>query len=185
MSPQPDPSSENPRPTTAETVVHPVRLRVLQAVGGRRVTTAQLREALPDIAQATLYRHVRALVDGGFLEVVEERPVRGAVERTYAIGERLAHVDQTEMAAMSTEQLRAAFQAHLNELARTFDQAIGSDAGREMLGFGNTVLYVDLDDMKALQEGFAELITQYTRADTADAEHKQRVILSTAVLLNP
>ena len=36
-----------PEPATlAETIAHPVRLRIIQQLGGRSLTTAQLREAL-------------------------------------------------------------------------------------------------------------------------------------------
>lgn len=42
----------------ARLIGHPVRLRVIIALGGRTLTTKQLAEALPDVAQATLYRHV-------------------------------------------------------------------------------------------------------------------------------
>ena len=38
----------------ADVVMHPVRLRIIQQLGGRSLTTAQLRAALPDVTQATL-----------------------------------------------------------------------------------------------------------------------------------
>ena len=44
---------------SAGLLLHPVRLRIVQAfLGGRRLTTAQLRTALPDVSPATLYRQV-------------------------------------------------------------------------------------------------------------------------------
>ena len=97
----------------SEVITHPVRLRIIQQVGGRRLTTAQLREALPEVTQATLYRHVGALLEAGFLAVVDERRVRGAVERTLALGDQMAHVDRDGLRAMDAAQLRAAFLAFL------------------------------------------------------------------------
>src|SRR5699024_8579205 len=108
--------------TLAETIAHPVRLRIIQQLGGRSLTTAQLREALPDVTQATLYRHVRALLDAELLTVVEERKVRGALERTLALGEQMAHVDQEGLRAMSAAQLREAFLVFLGGLAEDFDR---------------------------------------------------------------
>ena len=93
----------------ADVVMHPVRLRIIQQVGTREVTTASLRSALPDVAQATLYRHIAALVDADVLAVVEERRVRGAVERTFALGERMAHVDHDELLEMGARELQQAF----------------------------------------------------------------------------
>src|SRR5690606_38147985 len=82
---------------TVELVLHPVRLRIVQAfLGARRLTTAGLQRELADVTPATLYRHVGALHDGGVLEVVEERHVRGATERTYALRTEAASVPPEE-----------------------------------------------------------------------------------------
>ena len=90
--------------STADLVLHPVRLRILQAfLGGRHLTTGDLARELPDVAQAGLYRHVRSLAEGGVLEVVRERQVRGAVERTYALRQENAWVDADAFAALGRE----------------------------------------------------------------------------------
>ncbi|MEI7054468.1 helix-turn-helix domain-containing protein [Nocardioides sp. CCNWLW239] len=159
-------------------MAHPVRLRILQAVGGRDLTTAQLRELLTDVPQATLYRHIAVLVDAGVLAVVSERRVRGTVERTYALGERMAHVEQAELATLSDEQLRASFLAFVGELLRTFESALDiGEASRSHLGFGTGALYVDEEDLMRIQQGLNELIAPYLDAKAG----KQRVMLSTVL----
>lgn len=147
----------------ADVVMHPVRLRIIQQLGGRSLTTAQLRAALPDVTQATLYRHVATLVDSGILSVVEERKVRGAVERTLALGDRMAHVDQAELWAMSAAQLRSAFLAFLGDVSADFDRFVdGEDPGlRDFVGFGRVALYVDAADLAAIQAGLSELLAPY------------------------
>ena len=51
---------------TADLLLHPHRLRIVQAFLGRdRLTTADLRALLPDIPTATLYRQITTLLDGG------------------------------------------------------------------------------------------------------------------------
>lgn len=69
-------------------LLHPVRLRVIQAVAGREVTAQELVRELPDVPQATLYRHLRLLSEAGVLAVVRERRVRNTTERTYALPDR-------------------------------------------------------------------------------------------------
>ena len=169
----------------ADVVMHPVRLRIIQQLGGRSLTTAQLRAALPDVTQATLYRHVATLVDSGILSVVEERKVRGAVERTLALGERMAHVDQTELRAMSDAQLRSAFLAFLGDLSADFDRFVDSEDAtlRDFVGFGRVPLYVDATDLAAIQAGLSELLAPYL-SQAGDAG-RRRVSLATVLVPEP
>ena len=165
----------------ADVVLHPVRLRVIQQLGGREVTTSQLRDALPDVAQATLYRHVGALVRSEIVVVVGERRVRGAVERTLALGPRMAAVDHEELATMDAAQLRAGFLAFLAVLAADFDRATADPdpALRSLLGFGRTPVYVRDGDLEAIQAGLAELLAPYLGAGRDGAN---RLSLTTVLI---
>ena len=162
----------------SEIVGHPLRLRILQEMAGRERTTAQLREALPDIPQATLYRHVAVLVKAEVLAVSSQRRVRGAVERTYVLGERMARVDRADLDALSDDQIAAAFLAFVQELARGFENALdlGKQA-RDHLGFSTTALYVDDADLTRLQQQLRELVSPYIEP----VSDKQRVLLSTVL----
>src|SRR3712207_1545009 len=92
---------------TADLLLHPVRLRVVQALlGGRALTTGELHTELPDVPAATLYRHVGVLADAGVLEVVAERRVRGSTERTYRLVAAAASVGPGEAATMTAEEHR-------------------------------------------------------------------------------
>lgn len=165
----------------ADVVMHPVRLRIIQQVGTREITTASLRSALPDIAQATLYRHIAALVDADVLTVVEERRVRGAVERTFALGERMAHVDHDELLEMGSRELQQAFLTFLAHLGESFDRASAAEDPRfrDFLGFGETTLHVTTDDLAAIQAGLGELLAPYL---TAEGEGRRAVTLATALI---
>lgn len=162
----------------ADVVLHPVRLRIVQQLGGRSLTTAQLRAALPDVTQATLYRHVATLVETGILTVVDERRVRGAVERTLALGERMAHVDREELRRVDASQLRTAFLTFLGEVAADFDRFVAGDPGlRDYSGFARTALYVDEEDLVRIQTGLVDLLSPYftPRGD------RRRVMLATVL----
>lgn len=165
----------------ADVVMHPVRLRIIQQVGDGEATTAELRSALPDVSQATLYRHVAALVEAGILSVVEERRVRGAVERTLALGERMAHVDHEELGAMDARKLQQAFLTFLAHLGETFDRASAADdpAFRDFLGFGAVQLHVTADDLATIQARLGELLTPYMAADGDD---RRTVTLATVLI---
>jgi hypothetical protein len=115
------------------------------------------------------------------LTVVAERKVRGAVERTLALGEQMAHVDQDGLRAMSDAQLRESFVVFLGELAADFDRMLerGDESLREVLGFGRGAVYADADDLAVLQAGLAELLAPYQHDR---GEGKQRFGLATVLL---
>ena len=111
----------------------------MQAFLGRdRLTTADLRALLPDIPTATLYRQISTLRDGGLLEVVEERPTRGAVERTFALAGDRAVVTPEEAAAMTVEDHRRAFLTFVAGLLADFDRYLDGDPPdlmRDLVGY--------------------------------------------------
>ena len=129
---------------TADLLLHPHRLRIVQAFMGRdRLTTADLHALLPDIPTATLYRQITTLLEGSVLEVVEERPTRGAVERTFALAGGSAVVTAEEAAAMSADDHRRAFLAFVAGLLADFDRYLdgpGPDLMRDLVGYRQVAL---------------------------------------------
>ena len=65
--------------------VNPACCRVLMALIDKgRATAGQLQETVSDIPVASLYRYLKQLDEAGVIQVVEEKRVRGAVQRIYA-----------------------------------------------------------------------------------------------------
>ena len=55
-----------------EIVMNPARQRIFQyLLVNETGTVKEMRKALPDIPSASLYRHVKILLDNGILTVVE------------------------------------------------------------------------------------------------------------------
>lgn len=128
------------------------------------------------------------MVQQGFLAVVDERPVRGTVERSYALGDRLAHADEKELVAMDTAQLRSTFLVFLRTISESFERAAEPDehGDRGILGFGHTMLYLSDDDLPQLQEAMAELLAPYLVEPEGDeSRDRRRVMLSTALIRQP
>jgi hypothetical protein len=99
---------------SADLLLHPVRLRIVQAfLGDRALTTAQLAAELGDVPAGSLYRHVAMLTKAGVLQVVAERRVRAVVERTYMLRILAAQIQPDEVAEMTPEQHLQAFVAYV------------------------------------------------------------------------
>ena len=113
---------------SADVLLHPVRMRILQALFDTDpMTTGQLRERLPDVPPATMYRHVAVLVAAGVLEVVGEKRVRGTVERSYRVSQEQGRVDPAARAAMTRDDHRRAFTTFAASLMGDFDRYLTHD----------------------------------------------------------
>lgn len=113
--------------TSADLLLHPVRLRIVKAfLGDRALTTGQLAAELSDVPAGSLYRHIARLTRAGVLQVVAERRVRGAVERTYTLRAPAAQIQPDEARAMTREQHTQAFLAYIAGLLADFERYVAT-----------------------------------------------------------
>ena len=145
---------------TVDLLLHPVRLRIVEAfLGDRALTTSALSAELADVPPASLYRHVARLVDAGVLAIVAERRVRGALERTYVLRLSAAAIGLDEVEAMSADDHRHAFMAFVAGLLGDFDRYLARgdiDLLRDGVSYRMAGLW--LDDAE-----YAELLRELTR----------------------
>jgi hypothetical protein len=142
------------------------------------LTTAALRERLPDIPAATMYRHIAVLVDAGVLEVVDERRVRGTVERSYRVRQEQGVVDPSARAAMTGEDHRRAFTTFVASLLGDFDRYLahdGADPTADGVVYRQAAVWLT-------DEEFAAMVTEIEHAvvsrvgNTRDGGRVRRVV---------
>jgi hypothetical protein len=108
--------------STADLLLHPVRLRIVKTfLGNRALTTAQIAAELDDVPTGSLYRHIATLTKADVLRVIAERRVRGTLERTYTLSLLAAHMRPDEVEAMSLDEHARAFMAYVAGLLADFD----------------------------------------------------------------
>lgn len=113
--------SSTAKESAADLILHPVRMRVIQLLGsGKPATAQQLAEALSDVPPATLYRHLAKLLQGGILEVVSQRQVRGTQEKTYGLRAQAAVIGPEDFAKASREDHMRYFASFLATLMGEF-----------------------------------------------------------------
>jgi hypothetical protein len=111
------------RVSSADLLLHPVRLRIVKTfLGDRALTTSQIAAELDDVPTGSLYRHIATLTKAGVLQVVAERRVRGTVEKTYALRMLAAQLQPDEIDSMSIEDHAQAFMAYIAGLLGDFDR---------------------------------------------------------------
>ncbi len=142
---------------TLELLLHPVRLRIVYAMSGDSVrTTAEICARLADVPKTTVYRHVGLLFEGGVLEVVGERRVRGAVERSYRVRQENTTIAPELGKAMSLEDHRAGFASAVAALLGEFDAYLdrpGAMPFDDSVSYRQGVIWMNDDEVaEALEE---------------------------------
>jgi hypothetical protein len=169
---------------TADLLLHPVRLRIVEAfLGDRSLTTSELRAELSDVPASSLYRHVGRLVDGGVLSVVAERPVRGTVERTYVLRAQAARINQDEVAKMTPAEHRQTFLAFIAGLIGDFDRYLAredADPIRDGVNFGMAGMW--LTDTELLELGRELYAVLQPRLANAPQPGRKRQLLATILM---
>jgi hypothetical protein len=167
---------------SADLLLHPVRLRIVQAfLGDRTLTTTELRALLPDVPAATLYRHVGVLGDGGVLTVVGERKVRGAAERSYRLVTAAASVGAEAAAAMRPEEHRRAFTTFVAALLADFDRYAdgagddGLDPARDGVGYRQVGLWLSDEEFTDLVAELRAVLSARTGLEP-DGVRRRRIV---------
>jgi Helix-turn-helix domain len=166
---------------TADLLLHPVRLRIVQAfLGDRTLTTTELRGELEDVPVATLYRHVGLLADAGVLSVVGERKVRGAAERSYRLVLEGASLNPEDAAAMTAEDHRRAFTTFVATLLGDFDRYLARagdppDLLRDGVGYRQAAVWVTDQEFDAMVGDLAAVLTA-RMAHRPDGARRRRMI---------
>ncbi|MEU7845340.1 helix-turn-helix domain-containing protein [Micromonospora sp. NPDC049114] len=145
----------------ADLALHPVRIRILRAVAGTRLTTQGLLELLPDVPQATMYRHLAILVKAGLVEVVDERRVRGTVERVYALPAHGATLDPAALATATPEDHARYFTAFMSSLLSEFSRYLTReriDFTADGVGYQQLVLHLTDAELGEFAAGLTALV---------------------------
>jgi DNA-binding transcriptional ArsR family regulator len=152
-----------------DVLLHPVRMRIVVALAGRALTPSQLRAELADVPQATLYQHLGKLTRAGALRVVAERPVRGAVERVYALNEGSAALhppalDPANVARTPPEEWRRYYAVFMAALLADGSRYLASDAPdllRDGFGFRQVALNLSNEEFQAMVIAMNTAIAPY------------------------
>jgi DNA-binding transcriptional ArsR family regulator len=171
--------------SSADLLLHPVRLRIVQAfLGDRALTTSQLNAELSDVPPASLYRHMARLVNAGVLQVVAERRVRGALERTYMLRLAAASIGPDEIASMSAEDHRQAFMAFVAGLMADVDRYLHRgdfDPPRDGVSYRMAGMWLDDAEYAGLIRDLVRVLQP--RLANAPKKGRRRRILATVLLL--
>lgn len=148
----------------AEVILHPVRMRIIQQLtSGLKLTAQQLQERLDDVPQATLYRHLKKLLESGVLVVAEEIPVRGTVEKVYALPTGNAHLKADDLTDAGPEEHLTYFIQFASHLISEYGRYIhrpGADVQKDGVSYRLQTLYLTDEENVQLLRAIHDLIAE-------------------------
>jgi DNA-binding transcriptional ArsR family regulator len=158
-------------------ILHPVRMRIVMALVGKKLSAQELSELLRDVPQATLYRHINRLADAGLIEVVEERPVRGTLEKVYTLDTRKSHLGPEELANLSKEDHLRYFMAFvatlLDDFSRYIRQSEQIDLVADGVGYQKFPLTLSDEEFKQMNQALNEALKPFFEKEPAPGRRRR------------
>lgn len=161
---------------TEDLILHPIRMRLLVLFGTEpRLTSQQLAERLPDVPPATLYRHIKRLTTAGVLAVVEQRQVRGAQEKVYALADQrlLKPGAAGELTREEILRLFITFQATMLGGLGRYLQREQIDLAADMVTFRQASLYLTDEECMQFILKLRQLVTEAMAFEPAPGRRRR------------
>lgn len=166
-----------------ELMMHPVRMRIITVVAGREQTASQIAQSMPDVAQATLYRHIKVLEKGGILEIVAENPIRGTVEKVYALVQG-GELHQDNVDDLTKDDHLRYFTTFMTTLLAQFEQYVTQsetvDPAKDGVGYHTTILNVTDEELQNLVTDLNRTVQPYLQNEAS--EKRKRLYFSTILM---
>jgi DNA-binding PadR family transcriptional regulator len=177
------PTREAKRLSKGDLIVHPVRSRILMTIAGQQMTSQEIAEVLADVPQASLYRNIKRLADAGILRVVREIPIRGTLERVYAVAEGGAQLGEAELAAATPEDHLRYFNTFFASILSWLRGYLGQeriDPKADGLTCRGTTVFLTDAEYQELLDAVGALLRR-AEANPKTPERRRRVIAWVAV----
>ncbi|MCM2534791.1 helix-turn-helix domain-containing protein [Neobacillus pocheonensis] len=160
----------------ADLMLHPVRFRIVQCLlGGKERTVQEISSDLSDIPQATLYRQINKLIDGGLINVVDQRQVRGTVEKTLALHSTMA-ISKEDLEIMSRDEHMHTFLMFVASLVDDYDRYLQKEEINLLedgVSFRKATLYLSDDEFVAIIKTIREAIESAVSNQPSDRRRRR------------
>ena len=157
-----------------EACMNSTRQRIIQVIMIKKeATSAEIGEELQDIPRASLYRHIKVLLDEKIITVVKEEFKRGSVEKTYAIAPQMPY-DNTN------EEYNSLIQSALMGLQGDFYRYFNGDnpdPQRDLLTVGSASLMMSDEEMMEFIKAYGNLLQKYMSNKPVEGRKVRKVTL--------
>ena len=167
----------------ADLVIHPMRLQIYQVLANQSLTTAEIAQAIPLAPLASLYRHLRILLEAGMIEVKETRLVRGVQEKVYHLA-KPPHLTAADVEGLTKEEHFHFFSSYTASLLKGYSEYLLTspeplDLLADQTGFTETTFFASTEEMEEFRSKLVEALRELKRHEpAADRRLRKLVIIS-------
>ncbi|MBK3497240.1 helix-turn-helix domain-containing protein [Viridibacillus sp. YIM B01967] len=172
----------------AEVLIHPVRMKISQALMRNKDTGLTPREMvriIEDVPQATLYRHIQVLLDAGIIQIIREKKVRAVFEKYYILNEEAARLDSEDWQKLSKEEkvsYLSYYQLSLMTQYQGYLSGLEQDGSKEdKATFSLLELKIDDEHFDNFQQELNNLMLKYYKEKTDNQNIPTRTIAVTII----
>ena len=157
-----------------EACMNSTRQRILQVIMTKEeATSGEIGEELPDVPRASLYRHIKVLLDAEVIIVVRETFKRGSIEKTYAMAPQMPYEDTNEE---YNSLIQSALMGLQGEFYRYFNGE-NPDPQRDLLTVGSASLVMSDEEMKDFIIAYGELLQKYMPNKPAEGRKVRKITI--------
>ncbi|MEY9970530.1 DNA-binding transcriptional ArsR family regulator [Lysinibacillus sp. RC46] len=167
----------------AEVLMHPVRMKILQALMHDKeegLSTLEMISIIKDVPQATLYRHIQILMDENIIKIVKERKVRSVTEKFYALNEGAEKLSQEDWTQLTIKQKLNYVSNYQLALLSQYQNYLNSLDEEERLADLATFSFIDLtlttNQFMSFENELNDLILKYYNMADSSKETETKTI---------
>lgn len=155
-----------------EACMNSTRQRILQVIMiKKQATSSEIGGELPDIPRASLYRHIKVLLDAEIIAVVKEELKRGSVEKTYAVASQRPYGDTSEE---YNRMIQSALMGLQGEFYRYFNGE-DPDPQRDLLTVGSASMMMSDEEMMEFIMAYGGLLQKYMQNKPAEGRKVRKI----------
>ena len=129
----------------------PVKAKMIMEIHRREhATTGQLASVFSQIPQATLYRHMKKMLSDSVIKIVDEVPIRGTVEKVYALDFDFAKNNKSVLDANDGEayyQMATLYMLGILEEFKEYTERENIDLSGDGTGFSHVPIYATTHEL--------------------------------------
>lgn len=138
--------------------MNPIRQRILQVILEKQEASSSLiLDEMPDVPRASMYRHIKHLLDAGVIKVVREIPKRGSLEKVYTF----STPSERDTSNAATNQM---IQTALLSLSSDFSRYLSdekNDPVKDLLTVGSAVVLASDEELTEFISEYGKLLQKF------------------------